>query len=169
MSAMRARWTAVLAVAGLATAATVAAAGDVRPLQKRGARLLDEGVRRSAAMRALVDELSRSDMVVYVDLDPNEPATGLEGALRFRAATPEARYVRVWLQPRRCDSALMPVLAHELQHAVEVARAADVRSAESFRALYAAVGRSGTAGHYETAAALEMGARVRRELEDAKK
>jgi hypothetical protein len=153
---------AVMAVA--ATAAMASAEGGVRPLQERGARLLDEGTRRSAAMRELVDELRASDLVVYVDLDANEPGA-LAGSLRFRAVTAEARYVRVWLQPRRCDRELVSVLAHELQHAVEVARAADVRSAESFKALYAAVGKSGNAGRYETAAAQEMGARVRKELE----
>jgi hypothetical protein len=167
MDARKGTWMAAvgaLVVAAIAAAPALATAGDVRPLQARGARLLEEGARRSAAMRELVDEIGRSDVVVYVDLDANEPGS-LEGSLQFRAATPDIRYVRVWLQPRRTDEVLMPVLAHELQHAAEVARAAEVRSAESFRAMYAAVGKSANPGHYETEAAQRVGARVRRELE----
>ncbi len=165
MNARQAWRLAVLAaVAAIGTShASAAAEGGVRPLQPRAARLLDEAGRRSESMRALVEELGRSDVVVYVDMDPNE-VSRLEGSLRFRAVTPETRYVRVWLQPRRCDEALMPLLAHELQHAVEVARAADVRTARAFQALYTVVGTSHTAGHYETRAAQEMTERVRQEL-----
>jgi hypothetical protein len=161
------RTAAAVVVAMAATAALAAADGGVRPLQPRGAKLLDEGMRRTAAMRELVDELRRSDVVVYVDLDPNEPG-GLEGSTRFRVATAEVRYLRVWLQPRRCDEALLAVLAHELQHAVEVARATGVRTPEAFKALYTAAGRSANVNKYETAAALAMGERMRRELEESK-
>jgi hypothetical protein len=59
----------------------------------------------------------------------------------------------------------MPTLAHELQHAVEVARATDVRSAERFEAMYAALGTSANPRRYETAAAQDVGVRVRRELD----
>ena len=148
----------------LAVTATVAAAGDVRALQPRGARLLEEGMRRTAAMRELVDDLRKTDVVVYVDLDPNEPGN-LEGNLRFRGAAAGARYVRVWLQPRRCDKTLMVVLAHELRHALEVGAAPEVHDAETFKALYAAVGKTARPGRYETDAAQQMGERVRKELE----
>jgi hypothetical protein len=155
-------------VAMMAAASTMAwAGGGVRPLQARGARLLEEGTRRSATMRDLVDEIRRSDVVVYVDLDPNEPGA-LDGSLRFRAASADVRYVRVWLQPRRCDRTLMAVLGHELQHAVEVARAADVRSAQTMMALYTAIGKSGNPGRYDTEAAREIGASVRKELDGTK-
>ena len=154
----------VMAVAAMLATPAPAAGGGVRPLQPRGVRLLEEASRRSSTVRDLVDELKRSDVVVYVDLDANE-AGGLEGSLRFGGASAAARYVRVWLQPRRCDEAVMSTLAHELQHAVEVARAADVTSTERLQAMYTAAGKSNNPGHYETAAAQEAGARVRRELE----
>lgn len=150
----------------LAAAAVAGADGGVRTLQSRGARLVEEGSRRCASVRALLEELGRSDVVVYLDLDPNEPGS-LDGSLRFRAAAGGVRYVRVWLQPRRSDKTLLPLLAHELQHAVEVARAPEVTSPEAFVALYAAEGRSGNAGRYETDAAQAMEARARREV-DAK-
>jgi hypothetical protein len=156
-------WQAAAVVVMVAATASVAAAGDVRPLQSRGARLLEEGMRRSESMSALVADLRKTDVVVYVDLDPNEPGA-LEGSLRFRGAAAGARFVRVWLQPRRCDKTLMAVLAHELRHALEVGVAPEVQDAATFKALYSAVGRSGNAGRYETDAAQEMGERVRREL-----
>ena len=83
-------WQAVAAaVMAVAATATVAAAGDVRALQPRGARLLEEGMRRTAAMRELVDDLRKTDVVVYVDLDPNEP--GASRATSGSAAPPPAR------------------------------------------------------------------------------
>lgn len=57
----------MVAAAVMAMAATGAlgwADGGVRPLQARGAHLLDEGLRRSAARRDLVDHLQQSDVVV---------------------------------------------------------------------------------------------------------
>ena len=59
----------------------------------------------------------------------------------------------------------MAVLAHELRHALEVGMAPEVQDADTFKALYAAVGRTANAGRYETDAAQEMGNRVRKELE----
>jgi hypothetical protein len=157
----------VLGMAAVVAAPGLAAAdGGVRPLQARGARLLDEGLRRSATLSALVAEIRASDVVVYVDLDPDEPGA-LEGSLRFRVAAGGTRYLRVWLQPRRCDDVLIATLAHELQHAAEVARAVDVTSPAAFKALYASVGRSARADRFETDAAQATGARVRRELEAA--
>ena len=69
------------------------------------------------SVMALVEELGRSDVVVYLDLDPYD-ASPLNGSLRFRGAG--LRYVRVWLRPRQADTEVLPILAHELQHAVEV-------------------------------------------------
>ena len=158
---------AVLGVAMMVASAGAAGAdGGVRPMQPRGARLLEDASRRCASVRALVEELGRSDVVVYLDLDANEPGS-LNGSLRFRSAAAGVRYVRVWLQPRRSDKTLIPLLAHELQHAVEVARAPEVQSPEAFVALYSLQGRSSNAGRYETDAAQTMEARARREL-DAK-
>ena len=165
---MRARqaWHAAMLGMVAVVVASAAAAGDVRPLQPRGARLLEDGMRRSSSLAALVSEIRESDLVVYVDLDPNEPGS-LEGSLRFRGAAAGVRYVRVWLQPRRCDAALIAMLAHELQHALEVARATWVSTTDAFRALFGTLGRSTNADHYETDAAQAMGARVRHELEQA--
>jgi hypothetical protein len=59
----------------------------------------------------------------------------------------------------------MPVLAHELRHALEVGMAPEVHDATTFRAFYTAVGKTANAGRYETDAAQAMGERVRRELE----
>lgn len=168
---MRARrqpgvWAATIAVAALAGVPAAASGGDVRPLQARGDRLLAEGLRASPSLAALVAELRASDVVVYVDLDPEEPGP-YSGALRFRGAAAGVRYLHVWLACRRVDAAIIATLAHELYHAAEVARVPTVGSAEAFTAFYRSIGRLQRPGCYETDAAQATTARVRRELEQA--
>lgn len=162
---MRAKcgWLAAMAGAmALAASVSDAAAGDIRPLQPRAGRLLEDGLRRSPSLAALVADLRESDVVVYVDLEGDERQ--LLGALRFMGAAGGTRFVRVWLQPRSSDHELVPLLAHELQHAVELARTPSARSPEAFEALFQAIGRSGRPGRYETGAAQEVAERVRGEL-----
>jgi hypothetical protein len=156
------RWFAAMVAVTLAVPA-VAWAGDVRPLQARGARLLEIGLRSSPSFARLVAELRASDVVVYVDLDANGPDSG-DGALRFRGAAVGVRYLLVSLNCRRVETTLIATLAHELQHAAEVAAAPDVGTVEAFCALYAAIGSSRLPGRFETDAARAVSARVRREL-----
>lgn len=138
-------------------------AGDVRPLQLRGNALLRNGIERSPTFRQLVDEIRRSDVVVYVDLDPFDTRR-LDGVLAFVGISRDTRFLRVWLRPARSDTDLIVSLGHELQHAVEVARAGRVVSRASFDALYRDVGEPCNSGRYETRAAREIAERVRADL-----
>jgi predicted DNA-binding transcriptional regulator YafY len=57
------------------------------------------------------------------------------------------------------------VLGHELQHAMEIAAAPDVRDTVTLRALYLRIGYERTnGGYYETDAALEVGRQVSAEV-----
>jgi hypothetical protein len=135
----------------------------VRPLQKAADGIIADGMARSATFRRLVNRLERSDVIVYVDLRPDMPPT-VGGALRFLAKSTTHRFLRVQLN--RAGSPLWHValLGHELQHAVEVAEAEDVVSAEGLRALYRRIGVRTGIDTYDSMAARLAGFSVRDEL-----
>jgi len=87
------------------------------------------------------------------------------GATRLAATTPLARFIRITLGPVAHPDDLAALAAHELQHALEIARAADVTTSEDLRRLYRSIGEDRAASAaFETVAAQEVGSRVRQEL-----
>jgi hypothetical protein len=161
---------AVTAIAGPPAAAPPAVGGDrstsrhVRSTQPRTEQLLDLGARRSPTFAALRARLEATDVIVYVqtvgDLRP-----GLEGRLKFMASSGRHRYLRVDVRNSLPLNDLLSAIAHELQHALEVAEAAEVRDARSMGTFYERVGVSrGARMTFDTHAARETGARVRSEL-----
>jgi hypothetical protein len=102
----------------------------VRPLQEEGKRLFAVGLNSSPTFQRLVRRLEHSDVIVYVDLTVDVPPQ-LVGALRFLTMTKSSRFLVVRLNRTLAPgAALVGILGHELQHAVEVADAEDVTSAE---------------------------------------
>jgi len=59
---------------------------------------------------------------------------------------------------------VLPALAHELQHAVEIAQAPEARDAQALEALMRRIGWCRGGRLFETGAALAIEARVRLEL-----
>lgn len=150
-----------------AAAAGQGATGGVRALQARGKALVAMGIRRSTTFKGLIENLVQSDVVVYVDLNPYD-GRKFDGALEFVGSGGGARFVRVWVRPNRTDNEVLATLGHELQHALEVARAREVMSQASLAAFYARAGWSDNAGQFETAAAQQVAARVRAEISQAR-
>jgi len=114
----------------MAAASQVAAPLDgagtvhVRGLDHRAATLLDGGRNRSATFRRLCDTLEQSDVIVLVKTGSlKTPAQTM-----FVTASPGARFVRITLGLPEMDDVLIAWLAHELQHAVEIASAPEVIS-----------------------------------------
>jgi hypothetical protein len=136
----------------------------VRPLQDRVREALDLSYASSPTVRRLVDELESSDVVVH--LLARDEGPGPQGTLRFVTAAPGARFVRVTVDTGLSDRELGALIGHELQHAVEVARAPWVRDQRSFAALYRRVGHptNRVARHYDTAEARLVAQRVFIEL-----
>lgn len=103
-----------------------------------------------------MNELEASDVIVHVVPGQPEPA-GTHGALAFVTSVGRHRFLRVTIDARLAPAMLIALLAHELQHAAEVARASWVVDEASFAELYDRIGtRSCTRqSHpcYETAAA----------------
>ncbi len=123
----------VEAVPQTAVTSSPSAVTRVRGLDGRVRALLDDGRERSPTFRRLCDTLERSDLVVVVDVRPlKAPAQ-----TSFVAATPAGRVVRITLSSiPQVDDVLLALLAHELQHAVEIAAAPQVVNSASMLGLY---------------------------------
>ncbi len=109
----------------------------IRPTDKKAASLLQAGNARSATFRRLAELIEQSDLVLYVE-------TGrlpLRSKLQFVCASPNARYVRVSVRVPGLDNDLVPWLAHELWHAIEIAGAPDVRDEASLQQFYERLNR----------------------------
>lgn len=115
------------------------AAPRVRPVGTRVVSLLNRGYIASPTLAALVDALERSDVIVHIEehwlLD-----RGRDGETRLVAVAAGHRYLRIYLDPRIPDQAAMALLAHELQHAVEIADATWVVDQKTLAQLYMCIG-----------------------------
>ena len=133
----------------------------VRVLTPRLTATLDEIYRVSPTARAIVDELEESNVIVHIQGMRPDLRARLVGTMRLTQFSAGRRFLRIavndWLDPDRRAAAL----AHELQHALEVARAGFVVDQASLGALYGRIGyESGgdpNAECYETAAAMHVG------------
>lgn len=126
--------------------------------------LIARGAARSATFRQLIDQLNKTDVVVYLETNVSLPA-GLEGRLMFLTAAGGVRYLHAQVTDGLRFEELIAIAGHELQHAMEVAAHPKVRDAQGMRALYERIGmRTGTHDRYDTAEAQSTGRRVRAEL-----
>ena len=125
--------------------------------------LFTTALERSPTFEALVHELEGSDLIVYVDRNLRLPPS-IQGAITFRGAGQGVRYLNVWLNPRYTRRQMMAALGHELQRAVEVARASDVTTAEAFSRHYRHIGVPGQSENWDSSEAQHTGRVIAREL-----
>jgi hypothetical protein len=128
---------------------------------------LRKGVARSATFRDLIDALNRADVIVYVE-STGRMRTGFSAYLSHRLTTAgRHRYLKVLVSRELVRDRLAGVIAHELQHAREVADAAGVRSSAEMRALFKRLDSGGCVlirSCSETIAAVRLEAAVLTEL-----
>jgi hypothetical protein len=138
---------------------------NLRPQSRQMRALIARGVEKSPTFRALVERIEAGDVLVYLDT-PLALRPGLSGRLTWMATTDAGRMVRASLRPGLSGREAVAILAHELQHVVEIVDHPEVTSAATLSGLYARIGRSTTfePGHWDTEAALTTGRLVRREL-----
>lgn len=151
------------------------AANDIDPQSRhigshvRGAsphvnKLIARGMKGSETFASLVEQLNRSNVIVYLQVTRDIPA-GLDGRLGFMSAAGPLRYLHAQVREGLPMEQLLATAAHELQHALEVAQHDEVRDADSLATLYQ---RIGVPGHkhkrFDTIAARDTGRRVRQEL-----
>jgi hypothetical protein len=142
----------------------------IRTPEARLHALVERGLRESPTFRALAARLEQSDVIVYLIADICAPP-GIAGRLTFLSATGGVRYVLVRLRPLGSSLLEVAVLAHELQHAGEIADHASIVDADALAREYLRIGHvnrampAGTA--FDTRAAIDVGYQVLRELEAA--
>ena len=93
----------------------------IRTTDARLRRLLDQGTRELPTLRALVERLASSDVVVYLHCERGASPHLTDGRLTFLSAVGGFRYVVVRVSFVGSRERQLAILAHELQHAVEVA------------------------------------------------
>jgi hypothetical protein len=127
---------------------------------------LAEVIDRSPTLRAIVQHIEQSNVIAHVTCE-HFASVRLEGRTVWGSSGPDARYVRVQIDCLLPDQRLVAILGHELQHVAEIAAAPDVVDSRSFARLFLSIGYSCGRGtsleQYETAQALAVGERVRRE------
>src|SRR5437762_12569216 len=107
----------------------------VRSGQPEIAVLIATGLSQSSTFRRLVETLNESDVIVYVHPKLRHPA--LRGYLCHNvAARGGHRYLHVAIDMHGTPARLIALLAHELQHAVEVASDTNVRDAAAVEHLF---------------------------------
>jgi hypothetical protein len=128
----------------------------VRPLDPWAADAMRLGVERSALVRELVARVQSSDLIVHIETRTAMPF-GAAGTTRLAAATTSHRYVRIVLFRDPLPVNRVAILAHELQHAREIAEST-ARDTAGMRRLFTAIGRAapGEATVFETDAALHV-------------
>ena len=139
-----------------------------RPMDAEARRIIDETAAASSTFVRLADALDSSD--VFVLITTSFVREGIEGDTRILGATAGARLLGIRINKLQSKREQMAWLAHELQHALEIAAAPDVRSEVDLAALMRRIGRpGGTPGTFETDAAVRVGRLVQRELASAEK
>jgi hypothetical protein len=123
-------------------------------------------LRRSPLFRDLVATLNQLDRVVYVEAG-RCPHSEERSCLQLMP-TPGGKYLLVRIDSRRSDRTVIAQVAHELYHALEIAREPEVVDAESFKNLYERIGQRNCYQQYngcwETMAAVDFEASVTRQL-----
>jgi hypothetical protein len=138
----------------------------VRATEPRIRFLIATGLARSPTFRTLVARLDASDVVVYVEPKLTRQALGAF-LVHHLVCAGGYRYLRVQIDPAGAMGRVVPVLAHELQHSIEVAQSAEIQDADSmarmFNGLSVPFACSAT-GCSESRGALDVESAVRREM-----
>lgn len=133
-------------------------------------QLIREADARSPTVRALVDEIGRSNAIVLVEFGFCHGGR-VRSCVMHVAGDQRQRHIRVMVSTRTTNDRLLATIAHELQHAVEIVREPDVTDAKRALALYRRIGtrdcQNGTTDACETDAALAIERTVLDELDRA--
>jgi hypothetical protein len=136
----------------------------VRAADTRVQAILQDGLRRSPTFAALLAALNRSDVIVYVERLMTLPKDTI-GRLTIVPGAHKQRYLRIHMRADLSRNEAIALIAHEMQHALEVADATDVYDADGMITLYRRIGHSSGGDHvFDTTAAQDTGRQVRREL-----
>ena len=127
-------------------------------------KLIGRGVERSRTFATLVNDIHRTDVIVYVQATVSLPPN-VDGRILFAGTAGGQRYLRVQVRGTLLGDQMIAVIAHELRHALEVAGEATVVDERALADFYKRIGdlRHATGG-YDTEAARVSQRTVRNEL-----
>lgn len=139
----------------------------IRVLDPVMRELFEQGVAQSPTLRGLAETVQAGSILVFVECDIRLPAH-LGARLTFVTSVNALRYVHVAIEctlPARRQVAL---LAHELQHAIEIGGRRDIVDIEAMESLYEDIGfqsfEHGRHKRFETSAAIAAEDAVTSEL-----
>jgi hypothetical protein len=135
---------------------------NVRGTGKLAKKLIASATEHSPTVEYLIRRLNESDVFVYVTVTQIDIPTAKTVLL---ACPGPYRYLHVSINATLPPEERLVLLGHELQHALEIADAPEVRDNLTMAALFKRIGwRAGAPNKFETHLAQAMGARVRRDL-----
>ena len=151
-------------VSGIAMPVHAERIAGVRTSDARLAEAIRTGADQSRTFADLVRAVAELNGIVYVE--PGTCRRHARACLTAHVTTAgRHRILFVLVDPGLPESWLIELIAHELQHAVEVLSDRSVMSEASFLLLYRNIGSgAGDALTFETRAAVETQAAVRREV-----
>jgi len=162
---------AVLMVLALALTTQESAPLHVRTADSKVLALIEAGISGSATFRSLIATLNESDVIVYIA--PNLTRHTVGGYLAHSiVAAGRYRYLRIAIAIGGTEHRLVSLLAHELQHAVEVAQAPEARDSQSLERLFSRLAVAfgcGVTNCFETRAARDVEYIVREELGETRR
>ena len=136
----------------------------VRVTDARLQSMLAEGLNRSKTFASLVTSLNRTDVIVYIESVMVLPKNTI-GRLTMMPRAGQFRYLRIQIRTDLTRRESISLIGHELQHALEIADALEVRDSNSLVRLYERIGHESGGDHaYDTDAAQDTGRIVSREL-----
>jgi hypothetical protein len=112
---------------------------NVRTSDPVVAQMLAQGASWSSQFRTLIDVIEATDVIVHIERDYVTQGD-LAAMTRFVTRAGGARYLRITLDVRADGVRGVSILAHELQHAKEIALAHWVTDDESLRRLMRRIG-----------------------------
>jgi hypothetical protein len=105
-------------------------------------------------------------VIVYVEFTPS-PQVAL-ARTKLVTSTASVRFVRIGLRTALPPYDLIPLIAHELQHAIEIADCPDARDDGGVRRLFQRIGHQHGTDKFETEAAGDIERLVRQEIRDSR-
>ena len=126
------------------------ASACARPVLKA---VLDRGLAHSPTLRQLVAEIEATRILVFAECAVRLPS-GVGGRMNFVTSSNDFRFIRIAVDCALTERSHILLLAHELQHTLEIGRHPDVVDVEAMESLYEEIGyptsRDHGIRHFET-------------------
>lgn len=137
----------------------------IRPLTPTAVNLVRRAVEQSAIVRAQLEDLEKTDIVVYVTDSVSTTDVQSRTHLEFMGCAAGTRYLVMRIDRWRMSPwEAIAQFGHEIHHALEIAGAPEVRTSTQMARLYQKIGWVSGPRQYESDGAKAAGERVRNEL-----